>query len=90
MVLNTLWLSEIDREVGAIGFVIHKVVLDDMALIPETHDEFRQAVCRIHFHDVPQNRPVTNHHHGFRFNVAFLVEPSSQTATKDHHRGFIH
>ena len=90
VVLNTLWLSQVDCEVGAIGLVIHEVVFDDVALVSKTHDEFLQAVCCIHFHDVPQDRPVADHHHRFRFDVAFLVEPGPQTATKDHHRRFIH
>src|SRR5215469_5297854 len=64
--------------------VIQKVVLDGVGAMAEAQNKVLMAEMRVVLHDVPENRPVANVHHGLGDGLRIVAKTHSQTATKQH------
>jgi len=83
--------AQAKSDVTGVPMIIAKVLFDDIAFVPEAEHEIFMAEMRISFHDVPQNRPLSDWHHRFRPEFRFLAQARAQTAAKNHyfHRGLL-
>src|SRR4051812_13642238 len=48
----------------------------------ETEDEFVMAEVRVILHDVPEDRPVAERHHGLRYVVRVVAKAHPEAAAK--------
>jgi hypothetical protein len=64
--------------------VIGEVFLDDVTAVPQANDEIIYAMCGIHLHDVPKDRPATDFHHGFGAERCFLAKAGAESTGKDY------
>src|SRR5439155_325563 len=76
--------AEVKSHVRRLEEIVCEVFLNDVALIPNAHDEFRQSVCGIVLEKVPQNRTSANLHHGLGPHLRLLAKPCAVTASQDH------
>jgi hypothetical protein len=51
--------------------IIQEELLNLIALIAKANHEIPDAMQGVTFHDVPQNRPATDFHHGFGAQLRF-------------------
>ncbi|MCG3771106.1 MAG: hypothetical protein JW384_02286 [Nitrosomonadaceae bacterium] len=58
--------------------VVSEIFLDYISLIAQAHDEIVDAVGRINFHDVPQDRLATYLDHWLWLNNSFFSQPCSK------------
>src|SRR5579875_671063 len=76
--------SERDCKIAVAAFVVKEVISNDIPLVTQTNHEFRETVMGINFHDVPQDRHITNSDHRFRSKLRFLPQPGTQTARQNY------
>ena len=60
--------------------IIREILLDHVALVAEADDELLHAERRIQLHDVPENRPRADFHHGLRPRVRLLGDARALAA----------
>src|SRR5579883_143219 len=63
--------------------VSQKILLDGVALVPETQDEIRVPVMRVIAHDVPQDRPRADLDERLRYLVGVVAEPGSEATAEE-------
>jgi hypothetical protein len=76
-----------DEVVRALLVVVDEVVDDVPGAVAEAQDELRVPEVRVQAHDVPEQRPVTDHLHrlGHVIDVAAHAHPVSTTEEHDLH-----
>src|SRR5262249_11728612 len=82
-------LGEGEREVGHVRPVVQEELLDLPALVAEAEDEAPVPVVAVQLHDVPEDRPSTDVHHGLRQPLAHLADAGALSAAKDDNRGVV-
>ena len=85
VVLHLRLAPELQRHVAGVPQVIAKVILDDLALVTEAEDEFLVPMMSVGFHDMPENRPAADRHHGFGAILRLLAQPRAESATENDH-----
>ena len=70
---NHLVEAEVKGDVGVVEKVVREVFLDDVAFVAAADDEVINAVRRIHFEDVPQNRATSDLNHWFWLDTGFFT-----------------
>src|SRR5262249_14484574 len=63
--------------------IVEEVVLDDLALVAQGDDELGEAVRRVSFHDVPEDRLAADLDHRFRFDRGRFGQPGAEAAGQD-------
>ncbi len=71
-------LLQVEGDVRGMQEIVGEEFLDDVAAIAAADDEIVDAVRRIAFQDVPQNRLAADFHHGLGFDRGFLTEPRTE------------
>jgi len=74
--------SQRNPEVIVHGFIIQEVILDHVAAIAQAENELPHPVVRIHFHDVPQDRPPSDLHHRLGTEFRLLAKASAQSTAQ--------
>jgi hypothetical protein len=77
-----------DRQVAGQLHFVDEIALDQMALVAERNIEIVKAIGRIVFHDVPEDRTISDLHHRLGLGVGLLGQPRSATAGEKRHFGF--
>ena len=60
--------------------IVSKIFLNNIAFVPTADNEVVDAVLRVYFHDMPQNRPDTDFNHWFRLQVSFFGNAGAKAA----------
>src|SRR5437660_66345 len=63
--------------------VVAKVFLDYVTFIAQAQNKIFMAVVGVDFHDVPENWPLANRHHGFGTESGLFAQARSHTAAKN-------
>ena len=74
---------QVDREVAGPAGKVKEVVLDELDLVAAQHHKVGDAVGRIHFHDVVQDRAPADFDHRLRPQGRFLAQARTETACKN-------
>src|SRR5262249_8971038 len=74
-----------DKIVGDGFVVVQEVVLDGVALVSEAENEVRMSEVSVVLHQVQENRPRPNLHHGFGDTVDVASKPHTGSAAKEDH-----
>ena len=74
----------VERNVRHMQEIVSEVFFNDIALVSATNDEIIQAMLRIHFHNVPQDRFAADLDHRFRAKTGFFTYAGSKTTRKNH------
>ena len=77
-----------DGEIAVHRRIVEKIRFDDFGLVAEAENEILKAVMRIGAHDVPQDRMISDRHHGLGANFGFLAQPRAEAAAQDENRNF--
>jgi hypothetical protein len=75
--------SEVEGHVAGVQEVVREELLDDVALVPEAHDEVGDAVLGVDLHDVPEDRASPDLDHRLRTDGGLLSQSAAQTACQD-------
>src|SRR6185437_10776378 len=63
--------------------VVREILLDDIALVSQAHDEVVDAVVGIDLHDVPEDGPAADFDHRLGPDGCLFTKPSAQTTGED-------
>src|SRR5664280_1252636 len=74
---------QIKGDVRHMEEVVRKVLLDNVALVPERNYEIRDPVVAVELHQVPEHGAAANRHHRLRLDVGFLAQPRTEPAGQD-------
>ena len=66
-------IAEIEGDIGAVRKIVREKLFDDMAFVTEAQDEIGYAMSGVDFHDVPEDRPLTDFHHRLGNAVGLLT-----------------
>ena len=77
MNLNVV-VAQIDRHIGVMFVVVHKILLNHLRLIPAAYNKFVESVVRINLHDMPQYRLAAYFHHGLGSEIGFFAQPCAE------------
>ena len=66
------------------GAVIQEIFLDLLAFVAKANHEILDAMRGIRLHDVPQDGPPTDIHHGLGAKLGFGTKPGAATASQNH------
>ena len=78
-----LVVRQIEGDTRHVQKIVREVFLDHIALVTEANDEIVNAMMRIHFHDVPQNRLAADFDHRFGLQMRFLADTRAQPACQN-------
>ena len=73
-----------DEIVGDRLVVVQEIVFNYVALVAKTEDEVLVPEMGIVFHQVPEDRPRPDLHHGFGDIIDISSEPHAGSAAKEH------
>ena len=76
-------LLQIKRDIRRIQNVIGEKLFDNMPLVTKADNKIGDAVRRIDLHNVPQDRLVTDLHHGLRPEYCFFTQAAAKATCKD-------
>ena len=76
---HLVFLCKIKGNITVVKIIICKPFLDYMLLISTADHKFIKAICRIHFHDMPENRLLSDLDHRLRFQMALLTDTGPKT-----------
>src|SRR5437763_14308420 len=74
-------IAEVDPNVSIVVSEIEEIVVDHFPLVTEAEHKIPNTVGPIIPHDVPQNRPTADWHHGLWLELGLFSEPRTKTAT---------
>ncbi len=74
---------EIERNIGVIEIIIHKILLDHESLIAQTDDKFVKTMSFENLHDVPEDRFFTDLDHRLRSQIAFFRNAGAQSSRQN-------
>ena len=77
-------VAQVDAEVAAQLVILDEVALDRVTAVPERQHELLEAARGVVVHDMPQDRPAADLHHGLRPQLGFFAEPRPETAAENH------
>ena len=81
---SLLPVGEVECDVAGIEEVIAEPFLDHVLLVARTDDEVIKTEMRVAFHDVPENRPTTDFHHGLRAVLGFFTDAGAEAARQEY------
>ena len=73
-----------DEIVGDGLVVLEEVLLDGVGAVSEAEDELLVPEVRVVAHHVPEDRPVSDGHHGFGDVLGVLAQPHPETTAEQH------
>ena len=76
-------VAHVEGHVGHVQEVVGEVLLDDVALVAQADHEVAEAVVAVRLHDVPQDRPLADLHHGLGPGGGLFGQAGAETAGKD-------
>ena len=76
-------VAHVEGHVGHVEEVVGEVLLDDVALVAEADHEVAEPVVAVDLHDVPEDRPLADLHHGLGPGGGLLREPRAESAGED-------
>ena len=76
-------VAHVEGDIGHVQEIVGKVLLDYIALVAQADDELIDAIVRIDFHDVPEDRLAADLHHGLGLEIGLLADPGAEAAGKD-------
>ena len=74
---------EVERDVRRVEEVVREVLLDDVTLVSEAHDEVAHPVVRVDLHDVPEDRLAADLDHGLGPQLRLFADPRSEAAREN-------
>src|SRR5260221_2570009 len=77
--------SELERHVARHPLVIAEVFLDHLTAVTQAEHELLEAVLRVRFHHVPEDRPVADGHHRLRAKLGLFAQARALAAAEDYH-----
>ncbi len=82
VVFDGVLATEMHGEVVHPGLIVEEVVADHIALIAEADDKVAHVEVRVVLHDVPENRPTTDHHHRLGAILGLLAQTRSKATSE--------
>ena len=76
--------GHVEGHVRHVQRVVGEIFLDHIALEAAADHEITDAVGVVKLHDVPQDRPAADLHHGLGLDMGFLGEPRPEPAREDY------
>ena len=83
MKLDSARLAERHGNIRSESVIVEKEFFNRPAFITKAQDEIIQAIARIHFHDVPEHRPVADPHHRLGDVISDIADAGSLTAAQN-------